>query len=234
MPWHEKHSFRDCPWCGLTNTKLTVSTFNTGFADKHRRMRYWATLGCPSCGGAVLIEHSDPNVSQEMALAIVPSGSDDAVTVHHLPEDVARYYSDAIRVLRVGVPDAAAVQLRRTLEAAAAHFEIRERVLMKSIEKLIKEGHVTQSFAPVLHHIRAVGNVGAHASDEHVDHDTAQRALRFTTQLLRNLFEVPGELEQLTAGVPTQVSGHDATVQARPAVAGPSLDRGRATEPGQA
>ncbi|MFE9565437.1 DUF4145 domain-containing protein [Streptomyces sp. NPDC006487] len=206
MPWHEKHSFRDCPWCGLTNTKLTVSTFNTQFEDKDGNPRNWATLGCPSCGGAVLIEHSGPHDPGLSAFTVVPTGIDDAVTVRHLPEDVERYYTDALRVLRVGVPDAAAVQLRRTLEAAAAHFEIRERVLMKSIEKLIADGHVTQSFAPVLHHIRVVGNVGAHASDERVDHDTAQGALRFTTQLLRNLFEVPGELRALTAIVPQQQS----------------------------
>lgn len=82
---------------------------------------------------------------------------------------------------------------------------------MKSIEKLINDGHVTQSFAPVLHHIRAVGNVGAHASDEDVDQTTAEGALRFTTQLLRNLFEVPGELEALTKtpaqGLPPAPSG---------------------------
>jgi hypothetical protein len=70
-------------------------------------------------------------------------------------------------------------------------------VLVKSIEKLITDGHVTQSFRPLLHHIREVGNVGAHASDERVDQATAERALRFTTQLLRNLFEVPGELQEL-------------------------------------
>ncbi|MFF8591862.1 DUF4145 domain-containing protein [Streptomyces sp. NPDC015220] len=117
-----------------------------------------------------------------------------------MPEDVQQYFMDAIRVLSIGVPDAAAVQLRRTLEAAAAHFQIREKILMKSIEKLISEGHVTKSFGPVLHHIRAVGNVGAHASDERVDQETAERALRFTTQLLRNLFEVPGELQLLSEG----------------------------------
>lgn len=129
---------------------------------------------------------------------VVPRDSDSGNTVNHLPQDVSRYYSDAIRVLRAGVPDAAAVQLRRTLEAAAAHFEIKEKVLVKSIEKLISAGHVTQSFGPVLHHIRAVGNVGAHASDEYVDQETAEGALRFTTLLLRNLFEVPGELNSLT------------------------------------
>ncbi|MFC9619817.1 DUF4145 domain-containing protein [Streptomyces sp. NPDC056930] len=170
---------------------------NIALTTRDGDFKHWAVLGCPSCGGAILIEHSSPNVTETLAYEIVPKGPDGAVSIDHLPEDVERYYSDAIRVLGVGVPDAAAVQLRRTLEAAAAHFSIKEKVLMRSIEKLISDGHVTQSFGPVLHHIRAIGNVGAHASDERVDHEAAQRALRFTTQLLRNLFEVPGELKAL-------------------------------------
>ncbi|MFJ5633234.1 DUF4145 domain-containing protein [Streptomyces goshikiensis] len=198
MPWSEKHAFRDCPWCGLTNTRLNIAESNQAFKTRTGASRYWATLGCPSCGGAVLLEHSPPEGIDESVFTLVPRGSDDGNAVNHLPPDVSRYHSDAIRVLRAGVPDAAAVQLRRTLEAAAAHFEIKERTLVKSIEKLISAGHVTQSFEPLLHHIRAVGNVGAHASDEYVDQQTAEGALRFTTLLLRNLFEVPGELNSLT------------------------------------
>ncbi|MEV0559107.1 DUF4145 domain-containing protein [Streptomyces sp. NPDC050597] len=128
----------------------------------------------------------------------MPKGLEESAEISHVPDDVQQYFLDAIRVLSVGVPDAAAVQLRRTLEAAAAHFQIKEKVLMRSIEKLISEGYVTKSFGPVLHHIRAVGNVGAHASDERVDQEAAERALHFTTQLLRNLFEVPGELQLIS------------------------------------
>ncbi|MFJ4034579.1 DUF4145 domain-containing protein [Streptomyces griseoluteus] len=200
MAWDANFEFRDCPWCGLTNTRLDVKTINQKITRRDGVDRYWATVGCPSCGSAVLIEHGDPNSRYRSPITVVPAGREVEASVRHLPEDVERYYLGAMRVLRVGVPDAAAVQLRRTLEAAAAHFGIRERVLMKSIEKLIEDGHVTQSFAPVLHHIRAVGNVGAHASDENVDQATAEGALRFTTQLLRNLFEVPGELNDLTKG----------------------------------
>ncbi|MGW4344973.1 DUF4145 domain-containing protein [Streptomyces sp. NPDC004690] len=197
MPWHERHSFMDCPWCGLTNTRLNTIAAQQEIRDKRGDAKYWTTLGCPSCGNAVLIRHSGPSARDDSAYDKVPRPRTADSEVKHLPDDVERYYNDALRVLRVGVPDAAAVQLRRTLEAAAAHYEIKEKVLVKSIEKLIAEGHVTQSFAPVLHHIRAVGNVGAHASDEQVDQETAERALRFTTQLLRNLFEVPGELQEL-------------------------------------
>jgi Domain of unknown function (DUF4145) len=65
---------------------------------------------------------------------------------------------------------------------------------VKSIETLIEEGLVTKQFGDALNHIRAVGNAGAHATDERVDDVKATQALGFTTQLLRNLFEVPGDL----------------------------------------
>ena len=39
---------------------------------------------------------------------------------------------------------------------------------------------------------RVLEAVGAHAS--HVDEKTARRALQYTTQVLRNLFEIPAEL----------------------------------------
>jgi hypothetical protein len=97
-------------------------------------------------------------------------------------------------VLDAGVPDAAAVQLRRTLEAAAAHFDVRGRNLVGKIQKLIEEGFVTRQFGEALHDIRMVGNLGAHATDQRVDDAAAQRITNFTTLLLRNLFEVPGEL----------------------------------------
>ncbi|GAB2524062.1 hypothetical protein GCM10026982_58510 [Nocardiopsis aegyptia] len=96
-----------------------------------------------------------------------------------------------------GVPDGAAVQLRRTLEAAASHHDVSERNLVQSIEKLIDKGLVTRDFGEVLQHIRKIGNMGAHATDERLGEEEVERALRFTVQVLKNLFEVPGELEEL-------------------------------------
>jgi hypothetical protein len=119
--------------------------------------------------------------------------------VRHLPTDVADYYRDAIRVMQAGVPDAAAVQLRRTLEAAAAHFTdgggpINSGNLNERIERLHGAGLITGPIHGAVHHVRLLGNIGAHATDDRLDEERVQRALLFTTQLLRNLFEIPGEL----------------------------------------
>lgn len=161
-------------------------------------------MWCPECGGVILAETSGPDQIAGVVGFYPESAS--VQGVNGLPETVAGYYEDAIKVLRAGVPDAAAVQLRRTLEAAAAHYGVEEKVLVKSIEKLIEQGLVTKSFGAALHHIRLVGNQGAHHTDARVDQESAERALRFTTALLRNLFEVPSELKQIQASSSGEVA----------------------------
>jgi hypothetical protein len=198
MVWDASLSFRDCPWCGLRHAQMAVLTHSQQVAmTRGHPPRYWALVACPDCGGAVSIEHNGPNAHPASELLASPQPADLETDVAHLPDDVAAYYGDAIKVLRAGVPDAAAVQLRRTLEAAAAHRGISEKTLMKSIQRLIDDGYVTKSFGDVLHQVRIIGNQGAHATDERLDEARARQALRFTTQLLRNIFEVPAELAAL-------------------------------------
>jgi hypothetical protein len=159
-------------------------------------------LACPRCGGLVGIETSPDGQAAEI-VSIVPIGPGVENEVRHLPDDVGAYYRDAIRVMQVGVPDAAAVQLRRTLEAAAAYFEDREGnritggTLNQQIERLLGAGLITGPIHGAVHHVRMLGNIGAHATDERLDDERVRRALMFTTQLLRNLFEIPGELKAI-------------------------------------
>jgi hypothetical protein len=170
-------------------------------------LRSWAAFSCSRCAGVTVIELRITNGQQQVGainghatveeIESVPPSGHTRYSVAHLPDDVKSFFDDAQRVMDAGVPDAAAVQLRRTLEAAAAHKGIKKQVLVASIEQLIADGFVTKDFGDVLNHIRKIGNIGAHASDERVSDAELDRAMRFTTQVLRNLFEVPGELDIL-------------------------------------
>jgi hypothetical protein len=130
-------------------------------------------------------------------LMVVPDAQQSLSQVGHLPPDVEEYFTNAQTVLQAGVPSAAAVELRRTLEAAAQHQGVNERTLVQSIQKLAEEGLITSTFVDVLGHIRKIGNTGAHASDQKLTHEEVVRALAFTTQVLKNLFEIPEELASL-------------------------------------
>lgn len=200
MGWDGAMAFRDCPWCGLTHAQMTIlATAQTSVPSRVPRL--FTLLACPACAGPIVVETNMQQDNPPTILDVFPHG-DATSEVDFLPPDVAAYYADASTVLRAGVPDAAAVQLRRTLEAAADYYGVTEKTLVKSIEKLIADGHVTRAFGGALHHIRVVGNIGAHHTDERVDDETARRALRFTTALLRDLFEVPAELKALQAEAP--------------------------------
>ena len=191
MPWTSDMQFRDCPWCGLRDAQMRVLAGPVQ-ASGPDDVRIWTFVSCPRCAGAISLEVHD---FLDAVLTQVPQR--ESVPFSHLPEDVEEFYRGALRVLGAGVPDAAAVQLRRTLEAAAAHFDVTQGPLVQRIEALIERGLITAEFGRVLHHIRQVGNVGAHATDERVDEEAATRALRFTTQVLVNLFEIPAELSAI-------------------------------------
>jgi Domain of unknown function (DUF4145) len=194
-------AMRSRGFCGLKRAQMQVVLQDRQTVKSDGRPRTYTFLACPDCGGITVLE-TNGNVGvgmEHFVLRVTPDDEDARHEIRHLPDDVSEYFEGARRVLDAGVPDAAAVQLRKTLEAAAAHFDVSERNLMKSIEKLIDEGLVTKQFGDALHHIRAVGNAGAHATDQRVDDVRALQAMRFTTQLLRNLFEVPGDLREITA-----------------------------------
>lgn len=195
MSFGHELTFRDCPWCGLRDAHMNALLKDGRALTANKPPRLWSVVSCPRCGGAVLLETNSESEVPPRVRQAVPEDERIGAQVEHLPADVSKFYTDARRVLDAGVPDASAVQLRKTLEAAAAHFGINDGPLVARIEKLLEQGLITRQFGDVLDHVRKLGNVGAHASDEIVDEASANKALRFTTQVLRNLFEIPAELE---------------------------------------
>lgn len=198
MGFVESMRYRDCPWCSARYVQMwTGNTETVKVKAANSSQREWKAMFCPACGGGILVEvHPQANY----VVTVVPEDTHTHLKVDHLPDDVGQYYSDALTILQAGIPDGAAVQLRRTLEAAAAAYNAEDKTLMRSIENLIKSGNVTAQFGDALHLIRQVGNVGAHHTDKRLDTDTVTRALKFTAALLRDLFEIPEELRRATEG----------------------------------
>jgi hypothetical protein len=92
------------------------------------------------------MEINSPDTYPPRVIMNLPEDERVGAQVNHLPDDVARFYRDAQRVLDAGVWDATAVQLRKTLEAAAAHFGISDGPLVGRIKKLIEQGLITAGF----------------------------------------------------------------------------------------
>jgi hypothetical protein len=144
-----------------------------------------------------VLETNPPTEGPPKIHSIVPD-HEAASDVDHLPSEVERHYQAARRVLAAGEPDLAAVSLRRTLEEAASQRGISERTLVASVEAMLDQGLITTEFRTVLDHVRRLGNVGAHAGSPPIDATEVSIAMRFTTQVLRNLFEIPAVLAELS------------------------------------
>jgi len=211
MSFHMSMAMRSCGYCGLKRAQMRVLLEDQSAVALNGIDRWQSVVQCPDCAGITVIEHTDDKMGGDLAFRSYPADRESELEVGHLPDEVGRFYSNAQRALSTGLPDSAAVELRRTIEAAAAHFEVKRGVLADSIKELIKQGFVTKPFGDVLTHIRLVGNRGAHVDDVPVPAEAAEQALRFTTQLLRNLFEVPAELKQISAADGDTASPEQAT-----------------------
>lgn len=201
MAFQLSFAMRTCGHCGLRRAQFYVVKPDALTTTAKGEQRNFALLSCPDCGGITVVEHREFG-DETYIVGTWPESTERAADVDHLPPYVAGYYTGARKVLDAGVPEAAAVQLRRTLEAAAAHHGQTQRVLVQRIQALIEEGLVTKQFGEALTLIRKVGNQGAHATDEKLSQETVELALKFTTQFLRNLFEVPEELRIATQAAP--------------------------------
>lgn len=201
MGWSSEFLYRDCGWCKTRNVAMVQNFGPLVIGTSTGTHREWSAVTCPRCGGMTIIETAY-NTSPASVVRIIPEDATQSSLVDHLPAAISKHYDSARSLLDAGHPGPAVVELRKTLEGAAVEAGVTKKTkttLQQSIQELINKGLVTKKFGEVLHNVRIVGNQGAHFSDEDVDTESAQRAMKFTTQILRNLFEVPGELDAIKA-----------------------------------
>jgi uncharacterized protein DUF4145 len=184
-----------CPHCGCNPAAFEALREPIKVESSDGGHRRWRLTACPACGRAVAFE-STPD-STDRYIGHTPEAAAPEWEVSHLPDDVARDWSEAVRVYEVGAHEAAVVMCGRTLEAGSDRLGISGRSLQARIKKMLDEDLITSSFGGAMNYVRVIRNVGAHAGQP-VEPATAEGTMRFTLQALRLLFEVPGELERLT------------------------------------
>lgn len=96
----------------------------------------------------------------------------------------------------------AVVACGRTLEMAADKRKVVGRNLSERVEKMRENGLITTEFSEAMNYARLIRNIGAHAAGAKISPQSATGCMRFTLQTLRLLFEVPGELVNLTERPP--------------------------------
>lgn len=207
---------QQCPHCRVNPVHLQqLRSEPLQASSKTGNARYWLPTACPACGGLVGLEFTKKDMSDTGLRSVTPVLAKGRYDVMHLPDSVAVHWKEACEVSELkSARRSAVVACGRALEASAQELGLPNATLYQSIENMLEQGLVTQQFRDVMDYIRLIRNTGAHASSD-VSKDSADGTMLFTLQTLRLLFEVPGELERLTAH-PREVTDADEGVNPAP------------------
>jgi hypothetical protein len=131
-------------------------------------------------------------------------------SVQHLPSQVDSSWDEAVRAHEAGLNAATVVMCGRTLESALDARNVTGGSLQQRLAKAEDNGLITKEFKQAVGYARLMRNVGVHSGDP-VSPESAEGVMHFTQQALRLLFEVPGELDQLTTPPPEVAGDTDAS-----------------------
>jgi Domain of unknown function (DUF4145) len=112
-----------------------------------------------------------------------------------VPSDIAAVFEEGVRALHAECPRASAVMARRTLEAITVNKGETSGVLADRLKNLATRGVLQPTLFDWAKEVRLVGNVGAHFDPiNNVSKEDAKELVSFVRELLRYLYELPGEL----------------------------------------
>lgn len=149
-----------CPYCGRAAAFRQVNS-RTLFSDEQGFM---IPVRCDACHSVFVIsvedrDGSDPTVHPRPTTP----GIDD------LPEEIDKYYQEALRCISANAPSGAATLFRKTIHAISIHYGLTEvdeyKRIPEMVEELQKEGLITEDLEKNLVEVKELGNDGAHINE---------------------------------------------------------------------
>ncbi|MGI9056996.1 MAG: DUF4145 domain-containing protein [Ktedonobacteraceae bacterium] len=114
-----------------------------------------------------------------------------------IPAEIAEAFAEASKALHADCPRASAVMSRRTLEAITVEKGETSGSLAERLRKLETKGVLHPTLVEWVREVRLVGNSGGHYDViNQVSVEDAGDLLRFVRELLRNLYELPADLNR--------------------------------------
>lgn len=147
---------------------------------------------CPSCKEAVFatrpMEPSDSGPDLDWGNARRAWPHPEEYLDWAIPQRVRKSLEQARKCVNAGTYLAAAVMVRRALEAIANHFDAPDRALPARIEMLKDKGVIDARMFEWAQALRRHGNLGAHDSEGDVSEQDARDLLEFAETMCEYIF----------------------------------------------
>lgn len=89
-------------------------------------------------------------------------------SLNGLPEDIDKYYQEALNCIVAPSPNGAATLFRKIIHQVGIHYKVAKindgACLMGIVEKLEKDGHINKKLVEALRRVKDLGNDGAHVN----------------------------------------------------------------------
>jgi len=160
----------------------------------------WEVFECVTCSKPTLIEDDmvlDSADLPELLNEIVLYPSVDT-PLTNLPEKIEKAYAAAIKVKNIE-PNACAVLVGRTLEAACNHEEAQGTTLAQKLNHLAQNGRIPNTLAEMARQLKELHNLGAHDAEDEVTEEDVPIILDFLEAILEYLYVAPAKIEAVRA-----------------------------------
>ena len=181
---------RDCPYCGAyadfdLRHEWTMPRRNVP-------MGAWTCRACDMPVAGFKNSNGDPGEVQPV----------DARTREFpdVPASIAADAAEAFRCRAVAAWRGTAAMARRAIQQSCLDKGAPDKRLVDQIDWLAASQLISPQMKDVAHHLRSIGNVGAHPDKdglEDVDEEAADAALVFLCDFLRYVYEIPASLARI-------------------------------------
>ncbi|HYW47655.1 MAG TPA: DUF4145 domain-containing protein [Bryobacteraceae bacterium] len=114
-----------------------------------------------------------------------------------LPDIVRQSYDEAVKCENAKAHLAAAVMVRRALEAVTKEYEPTARTLHSGMKALLESGIISKELSDWGDQLRVIGNLGAHATSEKIDAQDVAEAIDFLQAMLEILYDLRPRFEKM-------------------------------------
>jgi hypothetical protein len=104
-----------------------------------------------------------------------------------------------MKCMAAGAWLAAAVMVRRTLEAIAREFDPSAKNLFSGLHAMKAKGLISEELSQWGDALRFIGNLGAHPTDEEVSQADAQDAMEFLKAIVETIYDLCPKFKEMVA-----------------------------------
>jgi hypothetical protein len=184
----------------LAEHKETKDDWEDAGSDLTTDYVYWNLLICLTCRNITLQKYSFsvtrniPNDDYESKILYPVERS----RLTDLPVAIEKRYRAALKVRKIE-PNACAVLVGRTLEAACNHEKAQGKKLAEKLTYLANAGRIPQPLAEMAHHLKELRNLGAHDAEDDVTEEDVPIILDFLEAILEYLYVAPAKVAAVQA-----------------------------------